>query len=355
MSFRHLASIIPAAVVAAACGGGGEVGRLPDAPRTHAAASVLRLPRDKGSARLYRLPSLEPSAWRQTDKLPVLATVVGADLEQRLVYGLDDKQNLFGLDLESRRVRSFLPRVRYAAVGPDGALYAVDSTAGVTQFVRRAPVKFREKLAGAPAEMFGTLHGGLVVLPKDTRGEAMLLTSDQSRSAVRLPAGGAAATYLGDLVAVAADSAVVLYEPQADPAVRAIEMSGGVRAVVFSPSGHRLYLALKIGDLRVLDRLSGETLETLELPGPARELRMHFYGNWLLARPETGDSAWVIDLSTNKIAGTVPARWSADLPAVAGERTLLVRAGGDVRARDLGAPKFPVTGEVDGGADDVWL
>ena len=79
---------------------------------------MLRLPRDKGAARLYRLPGLEPSAWRQTDKLPALASVVGADLEQGLVYALDDKQNLLGLDLESRRVRPFLPQVRQAALGP---------------------------------------------------------------------------------------------------------------------------------------------------------------------------------------------------------------------------------------------
>jgi hypothetical protein len=82
---------------------------------------------------------------------------------------------------------------------------------------------------------------------------------------------------------------------------------------------------------------------------------MHFYGQWLLARPEKGDSAWVVDLSTDRLAGTVSARWSSDLPVVAGERTLLVRAGGDVRALDLGEKGFPVSGEVDGGADDVWL
>jgi hypothetical protein len=193
------------------------------------------------------------------------------------------------------------------------------------------------------------------VVPKDPRGEAVLLTSDQARAATRLPAGAAASTYLGDLVAVAADSAVVLYEPQAEQPTRSIEMSGGVRAVAFSPSGHRLYVALRNGDLRILDRLSGEGLNTIELPGPARELRMHFYGNWLLARPETGDSVWVIDLSTDKVAGTVSARWSPDLPAVAGARPLHVRAGGDVRALDLGAPNFPVTGEIDGGAADVWL
>src|SRR5687768_15458258 len=103
VSFRHLAFIMVGAWGAAACGGSPESGRLPDAPRSHGRASVLRLPRDKGAARLYRLPALEPSAWKQSDKLPALATVVGADLEQRLVYALDDKQNLVGLDLDSRR------------------------------------------------------------------------------------------------------------------------------------------------------------------------------------------------------------------------------------------------------------
>jgi hypothetical protein len=338
-----------------ACGGGGETGRLPDAPRSHNPASVLRLPRDKGSARLYRLPALDASAWKQTDKLPPIASVVGADLEQRLVYLLDDKQNLIGLDLESRRVRTFLPKVRQAAVGPDGAVYAVDTGSAVTQFVRRAPVRFRPRLASNPGTLFGTQQGSLVVVPQRGRGEAMLLSSDQARAASSLPTGEAAATYLGDLVAVAADTAIVLYEPQAPSPVRALSVSGGARAVAFSPSGHRLYVALQRGDIRVLDRLSGEALETIELPGSARELRMHFYGQWLLARPETGDSVWVVDLTTNQVAGTVPSRWASDLPVVAGERTLLVRAGGDVRARDLGAAGFPVTGEVDGGADDAWL
>ncbi len=356
MILRHIARVLTAGLLSiAACGDDQESGRLPDAPRSHSPASVLRLPRDKGTARLYRLPSLEPSAWKQADKLPALAAVVGADLEERLVYALDDKQNLVGLDLESRRVRPFLPKVRHAAVGPDGALYAVDSGSAVTQFVRRAPIRFRPKLAGAPSDLFGTQNGGLVVLPEGGKGEAVLLSPDQARAATRLPTGDAAATYLGDLVAVAADTAVVLYEPQAQPPVRSIEVPGGVRAVAFSPSGHRLYVARGRGDIRVLDRLSGELLETIDLPGTARDLRMHFYGRGLLARPESGDSVWVVDLSTDELAGSVPARWGRDLPAVAGERTLLIRAGGDVRALDLGERGFRVSGEVDGGADDVWL
>ena len=165
-----------------------------------------------------------------------------------------------------------------------------------------------------------------------------------------LPGGAAAATYLGDLVAVAADSAVILYEPQAKQPVRVLPVSGGARAVVFSPSGHRLYVARGKGDIQVFDRFGNEALETIGLPGPARDLRSDLYGSWLLARPEKGDSVWVVDATTSRFIGGVAAKWGTDLPAVVGSRTLLVRAGADVRALDLGANGLLVTGTVTGGA-----
>jgi hypothetical protein len=183
----------------------------------------------------------------------------------------------------------------------------------------------------------------------------MALTPDQAQGRASLPAGGATATYLGDLIAVAADTAVVLYEPTAKELVRSIEVSGQVTAVAFSPSGHRLYVARGKGDVQVFDRLSSELILTIELPGTARDLRSDFFGSWLLARPERGDSVWIVDATTGKLAGTAPARWSPDLPAVAGTRTLLVRAGPDVKALDLGSKKLAAVGSVAGGAEDLWL
>jgi hypothetical protein len=38
---------------------------------------------------------------------------------------------------------------------------------------------------------------------------------------------------------------------------------------MFSPSGHRIYVARASGGLLVLDRVSGEKLQQVELPGPA--------------------------------------------------------------------------------------
>ena len=87
--------------------------------------------------------------------------------------------------------------------------------------------------------------------------------------------------------------------------------------MLFSPSGHRLYVARAAAPLLVLDRVDGAQLHEIELPGPARELRGDMYGRWLLVRPEQGDSVWVIDVGTGKYVGSTGARWSDDLPAVA--------------------------------------
>jgi hypothetical protein len=342
-------------VAAAGCGGGDNgSAHLPATARTTPPASVLRIPRDGGFARLYRVPGLTESSWKAAEKLPALKRVVGGDLEQRLVFAVDAKNNLVGLDLESRRVRTFLPQVRHAAIGPDGAVYAVDTGQAVTQIVRRSPVRFRPKLAAAPRALYGTMSGTLVAIPAADRAEAVTLGSDQAQARAAVPAGEASATYLGDIVAIATDTGVVLYEPQTKRVVHTLDISHA-RAVIFSPSGHRLYVLRNEKEISIIDRFSDSELETIELPGPARELRGDFYGGWLLARPERGDSAWVVDIAAARIVGTARTRWGDDLPVVAGRQTLLVRSGGDVHALDLSAKDFPVTGTIDAGADDAWV
>jgi hypothetical protein len=107
--------------------------------------------------------------------------------------------------------------------------------------------------------------------------------------------------------------------------------------------------------LLVLDRFEGTRLREIELPGPARSLRGDLYGNWLLVRPETGDSVWVIDVGTGRYLGSTAAKWTDDLPAVAPPHTLLLRRGPDVVALDLASSGFTEMGRVQAGAADYWL
>jgi hypothetical protein len=343
--------------VLVACGRGPELatGSAGASSRGVPGASVLRIPREGGVARLYRVPSLDSAAWKPADKLPPVGRPLGADTEQGLVFLLDGKNNVVALDLDTRRVRTYLENIRYATVGPDGALYAIDTANSVVQLVRRTPVRFRSKLQGKPTQLHGTMDGGLVARLGGDRPALEYLGSDQAPSSTPLPNGQLASSFLGDLIAVAADTAVVLYAPQRKSEPRSIPIAGDARAVMFSPSGHRLYVARAAGPLLVLDRFDGVQLTEIQLPGPARELRGDMYGNWILVRPQDGDSVWVIDVGTGKHIGSTTARWADDLPAIAPPHTLLVRRGADLVALDLSAPGLPEVERIEGGAADFWL
>ncbi len=349
--------LVSTALLAAACNRAPELATdAAQAPsRGVPGVSVLRIPREGGMPRLYRVAALDSAAWKPADKLPPVERPLGADPELGLVYVLDRKNSVVALDLDTRRVRPYLENIRYATVGPDGALYAVDTASSVIQLVRRTPVRFRSKLQGKPTQLHGTMDGALVARLGGERPALEYLGSDQAPTSTPLPQGLVASSFLGDLMAVAADTAVVLYAPQRKSEPRSIPISGDARAVMFSPSGHRLYVARAAAPLLVLDRFDGATLREIELPGPARELRGDMYGKWLLVRPEQGDSVWVIDIGTGKQVGSTTARWSEDLPAIAPPHTLLVRRGADLVGLNLAAPGLRQVGQIPGGAADFWL
>lgn len=280
---------------------------------------------------------------------------MGADPNHGLVYALDRKRNVVGVDLETRRVRPYIEQVRYAAVGPDGALYAVDTARMVTQLARRATVHFRSKLQGTPVAMYGTMGGSLLARVGEKSSALEVLGPDQPPTSTPLPAGELAPSLYGDLVAVAADTAVVVYDPQAKRAPLVIRLPGHARDVAFSPSGHRIYVARDDRDLLILDRFTGSPLGAIELPGPAKGLRGDEYGQYLLVRPAAGDSAWVVDVGASRVTGGVATQWRSDLPAVAAPNALLLRRGNDVVALNLAADGFPETGRVKDAAADLWL
>ena len=355
--------IVAAGLVLPSAGCGGEpdlaAGNLPAVGRGPSLTTALRVPAEGGTARLYRVPSLEPSVWKLEDKLPPLQRAVGADPEQGYVFLLDKKRNVVTLDLETRRVRPSLEQVRLAAVGPDGALYAVDTGSTVTQLVRRTPVRFRSKLQGKPRALHGTMGGMLIAQLEGEKPKVEVLGSDRPPASFEVPAGTQALSFWGDLVAVAADSAVVIYETEGDSDGNrdriSIPVSGGATAVMFSPSGHRIYVARASDGLLILDRTSGQELGEIALPGPAIGLKGDLFGQWVLVRPATGDTAWVVDVGKGGFVGTVDVEWDEDLPAVVSPNTLLTRRGKDVLAVDLAGEGFPVRGKVTGGAADAWL
>ncbi|MGH7532898.1 MAG: SPOR domain-containing protein [Gemmatimonadales bacterium] len=318
--------------------------------------SLLRVPMKGGKPALLRLPGLTPSSWVGREDLPAPRMLLGTDIDARLVYLLDTKSNVVAIDLEAGRNRQVLSKVAIAAVGPDGTLYTVGTDHAVSETADRTPIVYPGKLSGDAQALFaGGDESAVALLEGRDRSFA---TVDRQHPPVLVPAprGEVASTTWGTLLAVAADTAVVLYSPGAKSPLRSIHTGAHVRHVAFSPSGHRLYVSRDGSDaLSVFDRFTWSSLPDIDLPGDAGALRPDPFGRYLLVRPVTGDSVWVVDLSTNEMLGSWPAPWGADLPTVAKSRYLLIRQGQDVVSYDLASAKLPETGRVPGGAADLWL
>lgn len=318
-------------------------------------ASLLRLPRDGGAPVIYRLPRLTDADWATSGEFPPVRQVIGADLDQRLVFAADSANRIVALDLENGKVRAYLSNARSSILGPDGVLYTVDDSNHVTQIARRNPTRFPGRLPGRPRDLFGTLNDELFAVVPGATNELIAFSSDQPVRKVSLPSGDAAAPMWGDLVAIAADSAVVLYDPQADPEIRSIKVDGHARSVAFSASGHRIYVARREGGILEIDRFTDQVIREIELPGPAASLRPAGYGQWLLVHPASSDSVWIVDLTIGRYLSDWSTRWSGDLPTIAGNSILLLKQGNDIVAHDLAGTGWPETGRVKGGGSDLWL
>jgi hypothetical protein len=314
---------------------------------------AIRLPAKGGVPQLYRLPRLTPVDGVLKGKLPPVERVIGLDPESEYLFLTTAKHQLLSLDLGSGRVDTVAPNVRQAALGPDGTLYAVDSLRRVTSLSRRTRFAWPQTLTALPRDLFGATDQHLVGIIAQDR--MLVAAADQPATVRPIAAGGdVAASRWGDLVAVASDSGVTFYDPlgRRDPAF--VRLPDAPRALAFSPSGHRIYVARRSAPgLAVIDRYERKELDGIALPGPAAALRLDPLGRWLLARPTVGDSAWIVDLPIKRLTGIVPTAWQADLPAISPDGMLIYRRGNDV----ISARPDSLTevGKITNGAADLWV
>jgi len=316
---------------------------------------LFRFPRGGGPVAAYHPDSLRATGWASLQKVPALRRLLGADIDERVLWALDSAGNLISVDLESRAVRAVVSAVTAGSLGPDGSVYVTDAEHRIVRVVRRQPVHFHDSLPAAPRALFGAVNEQVVALTSGPPFRLITVNADQTLHAVAIPAGETMATAWGDLVAVATDTAVLLYETSGRRSQSALSSVRHARRVVFSPSGHRLYVSDDNPEIRVYDRFSRGMLPAIPLPGLPREFRVDPSGRWLLAHPESGDSVWVADLATSTLAATIPGDWAADLPMIAGAATLLVRQGGDLAAYDLRQVPPAEIARLAGGGEDLWL
>lgn len=239
------------------------------------------------------------------------------------------------------------------SVGPDGSLYVVDAARQIVRISRREEVRFHDPLPALPRALYPAVNNQVVAI---TGGPARLIaaSADQPVYSAAVSSGEMSATPWGDLVAIANDSGVTLHETGGQHARHVLDIRHA-RQLGFSPSGHRLYVSQDAPRLLVYDRFTLTELPPLPLPGIPAEFRSDASGRWLMVHREAGDSIWIVDLATGKLAGSVLADWGSDLPLVAGASTLILRQGDDVVSLDLRQAPPRGVARLAGGGRDSWL
>src|SRR5882672_561600 len=297
------------------------------------AGVAIRIPAKGGAPRVYRLPTLVEVPTAIRGKLPPVTRVIGLDTEAEFLYvttatkdtsaknakkkdarakkdtsATTPKSDVLALDLGSARVDTVASGIEQATLGPDGTLYTVDAKRRVVTLARRVRVAWPQPLPGVPLQLFGAADQRLVVADAPA---LITAAADQPPTTRPLPAGSdVAATRWGDLVGVAADSGVVLMDPLGRREAAFVRLSDHPRALVFSPSGHRIYVARRTEPgLAAIDRYDHEEIDGIALPLPAATIRLDPLGRWLLAKPAAGDSVFVVDLPVKRLVGTLASAW----------------------------------------------
>ena len=355
-----LAALLPGLY---ACGSGEAANPIRDALAAEASAPaldtpvVLRFPANPGpGVRLYKFPALIEVEWRFDTPTIAASHVVGFTSTEQQIYVQKDSSELLALDLQSGRDYTVDSVVAAAVIGPTGTPHLVDLDGSLATVVDRHTRRWDSIVLEQPKRIWGTTGGSLLALIETEAGRRLELFTDTGRIAtIELPTGLLAVTRWGDLVAVAADSGLIIQRTNHNRSdgVKFLPLASEVTAMVFSAAGHYLFIATAKHELLVVNRFQSTNPEKYPLAHRVEAMRTGPLGQFLLLRPEGRDSLWIAEEAELANVVSVAGSWQDDLPAIASDGTVLVRQGDDVVAIDpeTGARR----GRIENSARDRWL
>ncbi|MGI9091153.1 MAG: SPOR domain-containing protein [Gemmatimonadaceae bacterium] len=315
---------------------------------------VIRLPRGGGTARAYLYPKLDSSIWR--GRATSVDRVLGFDPEGGALAVVDARGEPARIDFRLGEA-NVASKVKLASLtAPTGTdIFGLDARGSVVRLTRAGGWNFTPPV---PARAVFPQSDGSVLVASP-RGEETAIwklrpPDNEIRDTVILPITmRGVRAQVGDRVYFATDSGLVGVRARDMTLVPRIAFPGRVVALAPTPSGDRVYVATD-GDsaVSVVDRYTDKVATRVELPGQVSDLRMDRLGRYVLARPMHGDSAWVIAVATNNVAGSVQTKWTDDLPTAAPDGSIVANTGRDVVFLD-GETLQPVR-TVAGGAQDYW-
>ena len=316
----------------------------------------MRLPRTGGQLRIYAYPHTDSVVWTATDPAPAIARVLAFDEESGLLSFVDSKgapgRVDFRLDNISTATRTRLSDVSSVdgttiyGLTKDGSLLRI-TPSGDWTFKPPRPARAEIALADGSLVLVGAKEKSALLWrlrPTDTK----ILDSAEVPGAAR-----ASWAQAGDRLYFAVEDNLVGVRTRDLQPLNVIELDGHPRALVATPSADRLFaLSDSARQVDVIDRYREKVSEHIDLPGVAQSLRIDQLGRYLLVRPSTGDSVWVIAIATDQLVGTVRSAWREDLPFVAPDGAIAIADGPDVIFVD-GQTLKPKQ-RVPQGASDYW-
>jgi hypothetical protein len=353
-------SLVLTFVVAAACSQAPDAGAPGGGSATGAFAGpdaiLLRFPRLGGTAHAYRWWR-DSSLWNSTQRVPAVTDAVAFDASQGILVMIDAARVPLRVDLRVGRVTPATSERLRAIASADGyAVFGVAPTGEIVRLTSSGAWRFRPP---APVRTLLPLPDG-----------ALLILSDNPDGRVTIRQVRPPETKVGDSTTIAGADLVIptvvgdriyfatgdrldgLRTRDLEPSL-SVTFSDAIRAVEPTPSGDRLFVAVKSSrTLYVVDRYESAVRDKIELPSPPIALRMDPDGQYLLARTEGGDSAHVIAMGTQRAIGTVATAWRPDLPMIAPDGGLALAMGEDLVILDAETKRERA--RISKGAADVW-
>jgi len=339
-----------------ACSGGDAASRTASSSAANGPDAILvRVPRDGGAAKAYRL-GRDSALWTSTQSVPPMRRVLGFDDEQGVIAYLDDKGSASRLDL----------RLAVATPAATGTLTGVTSADGWAVYgltengqVSRTTPSGSWTYAPAPAaRLLIPLPDGSLVLVHDDGGRSRLrrLRPPEPRitdtSSVPHPEL-VMRTDIGDRIYFTGDSGLVSIRVRDFVRTKTIALPQRATALVATPSGDRVFVALEgKKQIAIVDRFADKVDRTVDLPDVATALRIDSDGQYLLIKAASSDSTFVFAIGTGRLIGTLRTEWREDLPLIGPDGGIVIVKDSDVVVVDAESRRERV--RFQGGASDRW-
>ncbi|HEX9565398.1 MAG TPA: SPOR domain-containing protein [Gemmatimonadaceae bacterium] len=317
---------------------------------------ALRVARGGGLVRAYHYPRLDSIIWSSTQPVGAQSRNLAFDPENGLLAYVDGSGASGWVDLRVGTVKPSRANRQARPGSTDGwSIYGVTRDTLIHRSTPSGEWEF-----GVPARvtaLFPLPDGGLVVMySSDSASRLIRLRPPDPKlvdSAAIATPDHAIMSPLGDRMYLAFDRELAAINARTFDEVGRVRFEGPIVALATTPSGDRVFVASEdTPEIAVLDRYSGEQATAIRVPGPVRDFRADPLGRLLLARPDSGDSTWVISVASNTLVATLPTGWRTDLPAVAPDGSVATIPDRDVHFTMPGQAKPRII--VRTGTAEIW-